>query len=162
MTDVNDLDLRVLDKTHLDKILDFEKLCFGTDCWKKEDWIDLLQEDRASYYALMNKDDIVANLFVYNWQGEKDFLKIMNIAVHPAYRKQGFARILLDKAYNLMVNSNLHRICGETRKSNIPMQKAFESSGYKLNKIETQCYSNPDEDGCKYVFMEINKITDSI
>jgi len=69
-------------------------------------------------------------------------------------RTQGLARILLDEAHNLMVKSNLHRICGETRKSNIPMQKAFESCGYKLHEIEPQCYRNPDEDGYKYVFME--------
>jgi len=152
MNNKKDLTLTILDNTYLDKILDFEKLCFINDCWKKEDWIELLQEDKAIYYALMDKDNIVANLFVYNWQGERDFIKIMNIAVHPDYRNQGLARRLLDTAHTLMVNSNLQRICAETRKSNIPMQKAFEASGYKLNKIEPQCYTNPEEDGYKYVF----------
>ena len=41
-------------------------------------------------------EKIVGDVFIYNWKGEYDYVKIMNLAVHPDYRKQGLAHKLLN------------------------------------------------------------------
>ena len=40
---------------------------------------------------------------------------------------------------------------GETRASNLPMQRLFEKMGYRLDRIEENYYQNPDESAYKYV-----------
>lgn len=135
----------------IEQIISFEHRCF-TDYWKKEDWIDLLQDERATYYAIFEDDKIVGNVFTYNWEGERDFLKIMNLAVDPEYRKQGVATKLMGYVMEEFNESTLDRICAETRESNISMQKIFEKCGYVFSKVEPYCYSNPDENGFKYVY----------
>ena len=106
---------------------------------------------RAKYYALMENGEIIANVFCYDWAGEKDYLKIMNIAVHPAYRGKGLARKLLNYAAAECAGSGLRRICGETRESNRAMQKVFENCGYELKQVEKGYYQNPNESAYKYV-----------
>ena len=44
----------------------------------------------------MDGDIIAADVFIYNWQGKQDYVKIMNVAVHPDYRKRGLAKRLLN------------------------------------------------------------------
>lgn len=132
-------------------IIAFDKFCFPTDFWKEEDWKDLLEDERAIYYALLDDDKIVGDVFIYNWKGENDYVKIMNLAVHPDYRMQGYAHKLLNHVTEEMKKLEMGRFCGETRASNKAMQKVFEDCGYKLNKVEEGYFDNPSESAYKYV-----------
>ena len=133
------------------EIKNFDKLCFPTDFWKEEDWDDLLCDERASYVALLDDGALVGDVFLYNWQGEKDYVKIMNLAVHPDYRRQGLALRLMARAAEEMERTGMKRCCAETRASNTAMQKVFDRCGYRLDRIEEGCYENPKEDGYKYI-----------
>ena len=145
-----------------DAIYEFDKLCFPVDYWKESDWKDLLEDDRATYYCLMDGSKIIGNIFTYNWTGsdEHDFLKIMNVAVHPDYRKMGLGQKLMNYAYKEYKESNLDRIAAETRASNVAMQRLFEKCGYFLRTVEEDCYSNPAEAGYKYVFKRAEKYSE--
>lgn len=143
--------LQQLNVNRVEEIIAFDKFCFPTDFWKETDWKDLLEDPRAIYYALTDDDNIVGNVFIYNWIGEKDYVKIMNISVHRDYRKQGFAHELLNHAALEMGKLGMRRFCGETRASNRVMQRVFEDCGYSLNKIEDNYYQNPSESAYKYV-----------
>lgn len=132
-------------------IMAFDRLCFPTDCWKEEDWKELLEDERAVYCAALEDGRIVGDVFIYNWQGEKDYVKIMNIAVHPDYRGQGLARRLLQRVTEDMRALGMRRFCGETRASNRAMQRAFEGCGYELDRVEEHYYDHPDESAYKYV-----------
>ena len=63
-----------------DAIVAFDRLCFPEDHWTEEDWRELLADERAVYLALLDDGRIVGDVFVYNWQGERDYGKIMNLA----------------------------------------------------------------------------------
>ena len=93
---------------------------------------------------------IVGDVFVYNWQGERDYGKIMNLAVHPAYRRRRLAAGLLRAATELLQAAGLPRICGETRLSNEAMRRTFAACGYRLTRIEEAYYDHPPESACKY------------
>lgn len=144
--------LKKLNQEGQPEILAFHRLCFSpADCWSEEDWTELLADERALYYALLENGRIVGNIFLYNWQGERDFLKIMNLGIHPDHRGRGLACRLLQKAAEELKASGLERCCGETRESNHAMRRAFERCGYRLNKTEENYYENPTESACKYV-----------
>ena len=85
-----------------DAIVAFDRLCFPQDHWTEEDWRELLADERAVYLALLDDGRIVGDVFVYNWQGERDYGKIMNLAVHPAYRGRRLAAGLLRAATELL------------------------------------------------------------
>ena len=108
-----------------DAIVAFDRLCFPQDHWTEEDWRELLADERAVYLALLDDGRIVGDVFVYNWQGERDYGKIMNLAVHPAYRGRRLAAGLLRAATELLQAAGLPRICGETRLSNEAMRRTF-------------------------------------
>ena len=132
-------------------IIAFNQFCFPTDSWKEEDWEELLKDEKAIYYALLEDERIIGNIFIYNWKGENDYVKIMNIAIHPDYRRRGLAHQLLNHAAEEMKKVEMKRFCGETRASNQNMQKVFEDCGYTLNRIEEDYYENPKESAYKYV-----------
>ena len=148
------IEIKKLGIEYKEQITAFDKFCFPTDFWKIEDWEDLLSDDRAIYYALTDEDEIVGDVFIYNWKGEKDYIKIMNIAVHPDYRGKGFAHRLLNHVTSEMEQIGMQKFCGETRASNKAMQKVFEDCGYFLNKIEENYYDNPSESAYKYVLQK--------
>ena len=143
--------LKQLGPEYLETVIAFDKLNFPTDFWKEEDWKDLMEDKRAIYYAFLDEDVLAANVFIYNWKGEKDYIKIMNISVHPEYRCQGLACELLDHVRDEMSMIGMKRFCGETRSSNKAMQTVFEKCGYRLDRIEEKYYHNPDESAYKYV-----------
>ena len=112
--------------------------------------LDNLADERAVYLALLDDGRIVGDVFVYNWQGERDYGKIMNLAVHPAYRGRRLAAGLLRAATELLQAAGLPRICGETRLSNEAMRRTFAACGYRLTRIEEAYYDHPPESACKY------------
>ena len=147
------LTLKVLNHDRVDDIMALDRLCFPVDCWKEEDWHDLLQDDRAVYYALLDGDRLVADVFIYNWKGEHDYVKIMNVAVHPDYRRQGAACRLLNHVTEEMKKDGMFRFRGETRSTNTAMQRTFEKCGYHLDRIEENYFTNPAESAWKYLLI---------
>ena len=148
----NNIEMRLLSIESLEKIMEFDRFCFPTDKWKEEDWKDLLEDERTTYYAFMDGEKILGDLFTYNWKGEMDYLKIMNVAIHPDYRGHGLATRLMALAKKECEESGLARICGETRESNTAMKTVFEKNGYVLKRVEANYYENPVESGHKYVY----------
>ena len=143
--------ITVLSTESEDALIDFNRLCFPTDYWKKEDWHELLADPRAILYALTDGEKILGEVFIYNWQGEYDYVKIMNLAVHPDCRGRGYAHMLLRHVTAEMTKLGMKRFCAETRASNTAMQKVFDGCGYRLNRIEEGCFENPPESAWKYV-----------
>lgn len=147
------LQIQVWDVSQAETIIRFNRKCFLTDLWKPEDWRELLADPRAIYYGAVDTDTgaLAGNLFIYNWQGEQDYIKIMNLGVHPDYRGQGLAHRLLTYAAREMTALGMKRFCGETRASNQAMRKVFEACGYRLERTEAGYYADPEESACKYV-----------
>ena len=148
------IEIKQLNIEHIRQIVLFDKTCFPTDFWKEEDWKELLEDPRAIYYALLDGDSIVGDAFIYNWKGERDYIKIMNIAVHADYRKLGLAHKLLNHVTAEMTKIGMYRFCGETRASNKAMQRVFEDCGYSLNLIDADYFDNPNESAYKYVLQK--------
>lgn len=148
---MSEITVRILGIEKEAELIEFNKLCFPTDYWKKEDWDELLSDPRAVYYAAFDGGELVGNAFIYNWQGENDYVKIMNLSVRPDHRGGGLAHRLLDHVTAEMKKLGMKRFCGETRASNYAMQKVFEDCGYLLNRIEEGYFDDPPESAYKYV-----------
>ena len=110
--------LQRLNKNDLPEIIAFNRRCFSpADRWSEADWAELLEDERALYYALLENGQIVGSIFLYDWQGERDFLKIMNLGVAPDRRGQGLACRLLQKAAEELKASTQARCCGSASRA---------------------------------------------
>lgn len=143
--------IRILGPESEEDLIAFEHRCFLTDHWKKEDWRELLSDPRAVYYAMFDGERLVGNVFIYDWQGENDYIKIMSLAVHPDSRGRGLARELLRHVRTAAEKPGIRRVCAETRASNAAMQRVFDACSYRLSKIEEGLFDDPPESGYKYV-----------
>ncbi|MBO6060539.1 MAG: GNAT family N-acetyltransferase [Clostridia bacterium] len=137
------------------ELIEFNKLCFPKDFWREEDWDELLCDPRAVYFAAVTEDGVLAgNAFIYNWKGEHDYVKLMNLSVRPEYRGRGLAKALLLRMTEEAQTTGQKRVCGETRSTNTAMQRVFESCGFKLARVEADYYNDPPEAAYKYVWEE--------
>ena len=91
--------LRKLNVKWIKEMMEFDQLCFPTDFWEERDWRSLLEDEQAIYYELLDSEKIVGQIFVYNWSGEKDYVKIMSLAIHPDKRKQGLAPSIIGSCH---------------------------------------------------------------
>ena len=148
---MSEMTIKILDASREAELIEFNKLCFPTDFWKEEDWHELLSDPRAVYYALLDGGRLIGNAFIYNWQGELDYVKIMNLSVHPDHRGRGYAHRLLGHVKDEMERIGMRRFCAETRATNYAMQKVFDDCGYRLNRIEEGYFEAPSESAYKYV-----------
>lgn len=137
----------------LEDLDDFFKalvVCFPGDIIDQQVWYDLFNDSRSFVYAIKSEEDIKASIAFYNWQCQDDYVKIISIGTHPDYRRQGYAHKLMDYALDKIQAEGMTIFRGETRKSNLKMQKIFEDYGYEIfDKVENY-YDNPSETAYKY------------
>ncbi len=71
---------------------------------------------------------------------------LLNIAVHPDYRRMGFGRKLMDFIIASSVEFGVREILLEVRKSNISAQSLYKSVGFNIVGVRKGYYSDNKED----------------
>ena len=66
---------------------------------------------------------------------------VTNVAVLPEYRRQGIAKMLIEK----QMQNEMSFITLEVRESNLPAVRLYESCGFENVGIRPKFYSNPTE-----------------
>lgn len=139
--------LTILD---LEVFLKSMKICFPDEETKREDWVELLEDEKTFAFAIKKNNEIEAHLAIYNWKGESDYVKIMSIGTHPDHRKKGHAHRLMQHVIDEMLKDGMYKFKGETRVSNLLMQKVFEDFGYTVTGKVEDYYENPIEAAFKF------------
>ncbi|MBW1953122.1 MAG: ribosomal protein S18-alanine N-acetyltransferase, partial [Deltaproteobacteria bacterium] len=75
-----------------------------------------------------------------------DEMHILNLAVHPAYRRQGIARRLLQEALHRARGLGARQAWLEVRPSNQAAQSLYHSLGFKPVATRKRYYHNTGED----------------
>lgn len=91
------------------------------------------------YAALDASDTLMGYLFVTQVM---DTAEIANIAVNPAFRRQGVASLLLDTALDGMEAE----LFLEVRRSNAPAIALYQKYGFEPYNIRRNYYEKPRED----------------
>lgn len=66
--------LQRLNKNDLPEIIAFNRRCFSpADRWSEADWAELLEDERALYYALLENGQIVGSIFLTTGRGKGIF-----------------------------------------------------------------------------------------
>jgi ribosomal-protein-alanine N-acetyltransferase len=75
-----------------------------------------------------------------------DELHINNLAIHPAYRRQGIGTALLKHAMHTAALLGARRATLEVRRSNEEARRIYERLGFETAGIRRNYYAQPTED----------------
>ena len=128
---------------HLAQIAALEAACFS-DPWPESILVHELQNPLSLWLCAMDGDTVAGYIGSQTVLGESD---MMNIAVHPDYRRKGIGRTLvltLCKALRKQMIASALTL--EVRDSNAPALALYESLGFEQIGLRKNYYQHPKED----------------
>ncbi len=127
---------------HVPQVAELEKLCFS-DPWSESSVASELENELAYWLVAIEGDRVAGYVGSQTVLGETD---MMNIAVHPDYRRRGVAETLVNALVDALKGKGSHCLTLEVRASNTPAQKLYEKLGFAQVGLRKNYYRNPKED----------------
>lgn len=138
----NDIQLQKMQHDHVAQIAELEKVCFS-DPWNEASVASELTNPLSLWLVALDGDTVVGYIGSQTVLGEAD---IMNVAVAPAYRRNGIARMLLNELYRMLKADQVYSLTLEVRISNVPAIALYDSLGYRQVGRRPNYYHHPKED----------------
>ena len=128
--------------SHVPQVAKLEKLCFS-DPWSEKSVASELENELAHWLVAVEGDRVAGYVGSQTVCGETD---MMNVAVHPDFRRQGIAEALVKGLVADLKEMGSRCLTLEVRASNIPAQKLYEKLGFAQVGKRPKYYRNPKED----------------
>ena len=129
-------------RPHVAQVAELEKLCFS-DPWSEQSVASELDNVLSLWYVALEGDRVVGYIGSQTVCGETD---VMNIAVHPDYRRRGIGQILIEELIREITNLGSISLTLEVRASNAPALALYEKMGFAQVGLRKNYYRNPKED----------------
>ena len=127
---------------HVGQIVQLEKLCFS-DPWSEKSIATELDCRLSCWLVALEGDQVIGYVGSQTVIDESD---MMNIAVHPDYRRQGVAEALVDSLSDALRLRGSKALTLEVRASNEPAIRLYEKLGFMQVGRRPNYYRNPKED----------------
>ena len=131
-----------MDETHISQIAALEKRCFS-DPWSENSIAGELSSRLSYWLVAVENGEVVGYIGSQSVLGQSD---MMNVAVHPDYRRKGIAEaLILALSADLKERQN-QCLTLEVRASNAPAITLYEKLDFKPIGLRKNYYRNPKED----------------
>ena len=131
-----------MNESHVSSVAELERICFS-DPWSENSIAHELTNP-LSYWLVAELDGNVAGYVgSQTVLGESD---MMNVAVHPDYRRRGIAETLVNALVDGLKAQDSHCLTLEVRESNDPAIGLYEKMGFSQIGRRKNYYRNPRED----------------
>ncbi len=134
--------IETMTSVHVAQVAELEKRCFS-DPWSEKSVASELENDLACWLVALDGETVAGYVGSQTVLGETD---MMNIAVHPDYRRKGIAQALVNALVDTLKSQGSRCLTLEVRASNEPAQKLYEKLGFSLIGKRPKYYHNPKED----------------
>lgn len=131
-----------MDESHIEAIADLEKMCF-CDPWSLNSIASELTNPLSTWVVAVDNGIVCGYVGA---QSVLDGADMMNIAVHPDYRKQGIGYALIANLIILLKAKNVITLSLEVRPSNENAINLYNKMGFKIVGRRPGYYRNPRED----------------
>ena len=133
--------IRGMGEDDLPTILGIEEISF-TIPWSKQDFLNEMYRKNALSKIAVFEGSIIGYICL-NYHLQE--CQILNIAVHPDFRRQGVASVLMDESIRELKKKGCVFMYLKVRVSNTGAQKFYELFGFKVEGTRKKYYSDPDE-----------------
>jgi len=127
---------------HVQGVAELEKICFA-DPWSENSVASELQNPLSLWLVAVDGQTVVGYVGSQSVLGESD---MMNVAVHPDYRRQGIAEALVELLISELSEKDNHALLLEVRASNAPAIAMYEKLDFRQVGLRKNYYRNPKED----------------
>ena len=131
-----------MNASHVPQIAELEKVCFA-DPWSVTSIETELTSRLSLWFVAMEGDKVVGYVGSQTVIDESD---VMNIAVHPDFRRQGIGEALLETLADALREKGSRGLTLEARVSNTPAVSLYEKAGFRQVGLRKNYYRNPKED----------------
>ena len=131
-----------MNASHVPQIAELEKVCFA-DPWSVTSIETELTSRLSLWLVAMEGDTVVGYVGSQTVIDESD---MMNIAVHPDYRRQGIAEALVGALEKALRQRGSRALTLEVRDSNVPAITLYDKLGFTQVGLRKNYYRNPKED----------------
>jgi len=128
--------------SHVPQIAELEKVCFS-DPWSEKSIASELENKLAFWLTALDGDTVAGYIGSQTVMGETD---MMNVAVHPDFRRKGIAEALVNTLVDNLKQMGSHCLTLEVRASNTPAISLYEKLGFSEIGRRKNYYRNPRED----------------
>ena len=136
------MDIRLMNEADVPQVAQVEKLCFS-DPWSEKSVASELQNQLALWLVAADGETVAGYVGSQTVIGETD---MMNVAVHPDYRRQRIAEQLILHLIQQLRDQGSHSLTLEVRASNQPARSLYEKLGFAQVGRRPNYYRNPRED----------------
>ena len=134
--------IETMNASYVAQIAELEKLCFS-DPWSANSIASELENKLAFWLVATEGDRVAGYIGSQTVMNETD---MMNVAVHPDYRRKGIAEALVNDLVENLKKMGSHCLTLEVRASNVPAITLYEKLGFSEIGRRKNYYRNPRED----------------
>ena len=137
--------MKITDMTvsHVAQVARLEQICFGTEAWSEKSVAGELDNKLSLWLVALDGDAVAGYVGSQTVLDETD---MMNVAVHPDFRRQGIARQLIDELVQRLKAAGSRCLTLEVRASNAGAIALYENLGFQEVGRRPRYYRNPRED----------------
>ena len=131
-----------MNESHVKAVAELEKLCFS-DPWSENSVASELQ-NKLALWLVAEEETALAGYIGSQTCGEES--DVMNVAVHPDFRRRGIAEALVNRLVEELKAIGSQCLTLEVRASNVPAIALYEKMGFAEIGRRKNYYRNPRED----------------
>ena len=119
-----------------------ERLSFS-DPWSLEGFRESMNQCQA-LLRVAEIDQCIAGYYILYYSCDEG--ELVNIAVHPNFRRQGVGRAMMADLLKMAKSLGVTQLVLEVRMSNAEAIALYKKQGFSLLGVRKRFYTNPDED----------------
>ena len=134
--------IETMKSSHVAQIAELEKICFS-DPWSEKSIASELNNELAFWLTAMEGEQVAGYIGSQTVMDESD---MMNVAVHPDFRRKGIAEALVNALVEALKSKGSRCLTLEVRASNVPAITLYGKLGFSEIGRRKNYYRNPRED----------------
>ena len=138
--------LTEMKQEHVSQVAALEKICFS-DPWSENSVAHEVTNKLAYWLVALEGDTVVGYIGSQTVMEETD---MMNVAVHPDYRRKGIAEALVNGLVEALKERGSHCLTLEVRASNEPAKSLYEKLGFSYGTYQKKIVASVKWDFAAY------------
>ena len=131
-----------LDESSTEQLIALEKLCFSYH-WTQEQFRLGLRDGAYTVLGTFDNGDLTGYIA---FSLIEDEMEILNLAVHPDFRRRGIGTALLDRAFGICREKGIAKSFLDVKESNQSALNLYKKFGYTQIGVRKKYYPDTRED----------------